>query len=229
MSEDVQIKILYCGVCHSDVHQARDEVEEMMPTVYPCVPGHEIVGARRAGRQRCLEVEGKAISSLSVAWSPRRGTRANCKAGPEQFCVEFATFTYNAPDKDSGGVTYGGYSDSIVVDEHFVLRGPSALDPAPVAPLLCAGITTYSPLRRWGRGRAEGRRRRPRRPGPHGGEVRARVRRARGAVHHLAAQGGRRWRLGADEVVVSRDPDEMRKHASSFDFILDTASPPRTT
>jgi uncharacterized zinc-type alcohol dehydrogenase-like protein len=153
------------------------------------------------------------------------GECENCKAGEEQFCVAFPTFTYNAPDKVSGGVTYGGYSDSIVVDERFVLRVPSSLDPAAVAPLLCAGITTYSPLRHWGAG-----------PGKKVGVV------GLGGLGHMALKFSHAFgahtvlfttsprkaadaqRLGADEVVVSSDPAAMRKHAGSFDFILDTAS-----
>jgi uncharacterized zinc-type alcohol dehydrogenase-like protein len=221
---DVQIEILYCGVCHSDLHQARDEWKSMMPTVYPCVPGHEIVGrVAKVGSAVEKFKEGDLVAVGCMVASC--GECVNCKAGHEQFCVAFATFTYNAPDKVSGGVTYGGYSDSIVVDEHFVLRVPNALDAASVAPLLCAGITTYSPLQHWGAG-----------PGKKVGVV------GLGGLGHMALKFSHAFgahtvlfttsprkaedakRLGADEVVVSSDPAEMRKHAASFDFILDTAS-----
>ena len=155
--EDVQLEILYCGVCHSDLHQVRDEWKSTMPAVYPCVPGHEIVGrvvrvggAVKKFKEGDLAAVGCMVDSC--------GECANCEAGEEQYCLNFATFTYNAPDKSSGGVTYGGYSDTIVVDESFVLRVPRSIDPAGAAPLLCAGITTYSPLRHWrvGRGKKVG-------------------------------------------------------------------------
>src|SRR5208337_3378440 len=146
--QDVQIQILYCGVCHSDLHQVRNEWENMMPTVYPCVPGHEIVGrvvkagsAVRKFKEGDLAAVGCMVDSDRVC--------ANCRAGNEHFCDSMPTFTYNAEDKHLGGVTYGGYSDSIVVDEAFVLRVPQKLDLASTAPLLCAGITTYSPMRHW--------------------------------------------------------------------------------
>src|ERR1700683_857962 len=145
---DVQIDILYCGVCHSDLHQVRNEWENMMPTVYPCVPGHEIVGrvvkagsAVKEFKQGDLAAVGCMVDSDRVC--------PNCSAGNEQFCDGMPTVTYNADDKHLGGVTYGGYSDSIVVDEAFVLRVPEKLDLAATAPLLCAGITTYSPMRHW--------------------------------------------------------------------------------
>jgi len=145
---DVQIEILFCGICHSDLHQVRNEWRDVMPTIYPCVPGHEIVG-------RVTEV-GSAISKFKRGDLVAVGclvdsdhTCPHCGEGLEQFCPNM-TLTYNAPDKHLGGVTYGGYSDSIVVDERFVLRVPANLDLAGTAPLLCAGITTYSPMRRWG-------------------------------------------------------------------------------
>src|SRR5919107_628000 len=125
---DVQIEILFCGICHSDLHQVRNEWSGI-PTVYPCVPGHEIVG-------RVTKVGSD-------------GNCHECQAGLEQFCPHM-TLTYNSPDVHLGGVTYGGYSDSIVVKEHFVLRVPYNLNLAGAAPLLCAGITTYSPMRHWG-------------------------------------------------------------------------------
>jgi alcohol dehydrogenase (NADP+) len=146
--EDVQIEILYCGICHSDLHQVRNEWSGVMPTVYPCVPGHEIVG-------RVTKV-GSAVTKFKLGDLAAVGCMVDsdlvcpeCQAGLEQFCQNM-TLTYNFPDKHLGGVTYGGYSDSIVVDQRFVLHVPSNLKLAGAAPLLCAGITTYSPMRHWG-------------------------------------------------------------------------------
>jgi uncharacterized zinc-type alcohol dehydrogenase-like protein len=223
-AQDVQIEILYCGVCHSDLHQTRDEWHDFMPTVYPCVPGHEIVG-------RVVKV-GSAVKKLKEGDLAAVGCLVdscreceNCKAGEEQYCVNFATFTYNAPDKVSGGVTYGGYSDTIVVDESFVLRVPKSLDLAGVAPLLCAGITTYSPLRHWQVKKGQ-------KVGIVGlgglGHMGVKFAHAFGAHTVLfttsPSKSADALRLGADEVVVSKNAAEMQKHASSFDFILDTAS-----
>src|SRR5246127_949715 len=145
---DVQIEILFCGICHSDLHQARSEWVEVMPTVYPCVPGHEIVGrvvkvgsAVKKFKEGDLAAVGCMVDSDRVC--------ENCRAGEEQYCIPGATFTYNSADVILGGVTYGGYSDNIVVDEAFVLRVPKSANLAGTAPLLCAGITTYSPMRHW--------------------------------------------------------------------------------
>jgi alcohol dehydrogenase (NADP+) len=144
---DVQIEILFCGICHSDLHTVRSEWSAM-PTVYPCVPGHEIVG-------RVTDV-GSAVTKFKPGnlaavgcMVDSDGNCTECKAGLEQFCPHM-TLTFSSPDVHLGGVTYGGYSDSIVVKEHFVLRVPSNLNLAGAAPLLCAGITTYSPMRHWG-------------------------------------------------------------------------------
>jgi alcohol dehydrogenase (NADP+) len=221
---DVQIDILYCGVCHSDLHQVRDEWKDVMPTVYPCVPGHEIVGrvARVGGGVKKVKV-GDLVAVGCMVDSCRECS--SCKAGEEQYCLAFATYTYNAPDKISGGVTYGGYSDTIVVDEAFVVRVPAGLDPAGAAPLLCAGITTYSPLRHWkvGKGKKVGI------VGLGGlGHMGVKLSRAFGAHTVLFTTSPRKredgLRLGADEVVVSTDASAMQKQAGSFDFILDTAS-----
>src|ERR1700728_3100228 len=145
---DVQIEILFCGICHSDLHQVRNEWKSVMPTVYPCVPGHEIVGrVTKVGSAVTSHKPGDIGAVGCMVDSDR--TCPECQAGFEQFCPN-VTLTYNAPDKRLGGVTYGGYSDSIVVDQRFVLRVPSNLNLAGAAPLLCAGITTYSPLRHWG-------------------------------------------------------------------------------
>ena len=145
---DVQIEILYCGVCHSDLHQCRNEWKGVMPTTYPCVPGHEIVGrVTKVGKDvKKFKVGSMAAVGCMVGSC---GVCVNCKADMEMYCVQGMTLTYNSADKYSGGVTYGGYSESIVVEEKFVLSVPENLDLAGVAPLLCAGITTYSPLRHW--------------------------------------------------------------------------------
>ncbi|HEX8680176.1 MAG TPA: alcohol dehydrogenase catalytic domain-containing protein, partial [Chthoniobacterales bacterium] len=143
---DVQIEILFCGVCHSDLHTARGE---WGGTTYPCVPGHEIVGrVTKVGRDVTKFKAGDLAAVGCMVDSDR--TCPNCKDGLEQYCDSRATFTYNSPDKHTGGNTYGGYSKSIVVDEAFTLRISDKLDLAATAPLLCAGITTYSPMRRWG-------------------------------------------------------------------------------
>jgi uncharacterized zinc-type alcohol dehydrogenase-like protein len=221
--QDVQIEILFCGICHSDLHQARNEWSGLMPTVYPCVPGHEIVG-------RVTKV-GSAVTKFKAGDLAAVGclvdsdaTCPECKAGFEQFCPNMV-LTYNFPDKHSGGVTYGGYSDSIVVNEHFVLRVPSNLDLAGTAPLLCAGITTYSPMRHWGvtKGKKVGV------VGLGGlGHMGVKFAHALGAhtVVFTTSPGKKddALRLGADEVVVSRDANEMAKHAGSFDFILDAVA-----
>jgi len=220
---DVQIEILFCGICHSDLHYARDEWHDFFPAVYPCVPGHEIVG-------RVVKV-----GSLVTRFRPgdlagvgclvdSDGTCHHCRAGHEHFCSN-QVLTYGSPDRHLGGVTYGGYSDSIVVDERFVLRVPSNLDPAGAAPLHCAGITTYSPIRAWGdiKGKKVGV------VGLGGlGHMGVKFAHAFGAhVVVFTTSPGKKedaLRLGADEVVVSRNGNEMKKHAGSFDFILDTVS-----
>src|SRR5204863_158444 len=150
VGEAEPIDILFCGICHSDLHSVRNEWSEFMPTVYPIVPGHEIVGrVTKVGSEVAKYKPGDLVAVGCLVDSDR--TCPQCKAGFEQYCPNL-TLTFNSPDKYLGGVTYGGYSASIVVDEHFVLRAPSNLNVAGAAPLLCAGITTYSPLRHWGVG-----------------------------------------------------------------------------
>ena len=163
---DVRIDILFCGVCHSDIHQARDEWGD---SIFPMVPGHEIVGRVVDGRRPRSRSSRSATSSASAAWSTRAARCGPCRQGIEQFCEKGAAFTYNGTEMDRKTPTYGGYSTQVVVAERFVLKIPAGLDPAGAAPLLCAGITTYSPLRQWNckHGRPR-RRRRPRRPRPHG-------------------------------------------------------------
>ena len=221
--KDVQIEILFCGICHSDLHSVRNEWSEFMPTVYPIVPGHEIVG-------RVTKV-GSAVSKFKPGdlaavgcMVDSDGTCSECRAGFEQFCPNM-TLTFNSPDPHTGVVTYGGYSESIVVDQRFVLRVPSNLKPAGAAPLLCAGITTYSPMRRWGVGKGK-------KAGVVGlgglGHMGVKFAHALGAhVVVFTTSPGKKedaLRLGADEVVISRNADEMLKHAESFDFILDAVS-----
>ncbi|MGO9339028.1 MAG: NAD(P)-dependent alcohol dehydrogenase [Terracidiphilus sp.] len=222
-AHDVQIEILFCGICHSDLHQARNEWSGVMPTVYPCVPGHEIVGrVTKVGAAVTRFKPGDLAAVGCLVDSD--GTCPECQAGFEQFCPNF-TLTYNFPDKHTGGVTYGGYSDSIVVTERFVLSVPSNLDLAGAAPLLCAGITTYSPMRHWGvtKGKKVGV------VGLGGlGHMGVKFAHALGA-HVVAfttspAKRDDALRLGADEVVISRNADEMQKHARSFDFILDAVA-----
>jgi uncharacterized zinc-type alcohol dehydrogenase-like protein len=220
LPNDVQLDILFCGVCHSDLHMASNE---WGGTHYPCVPGHEIVGrVVKIGRDVRKFKEGDLAAVGCLVDSCR--TCPRCEKGLEQYC-DGAVFTYNSKDEHTGGFTYGGYSKSIVVDQEFVLRVPSKLNPAAAAPLLCAGITTYSPLRHW-----------KVRAGQKVGVV------GLGGLGHMAIkfahalgahvvlfthspgkmQDGKR--LGADEVVLSRDEDAVEKHASSFDFIVDTVS-----
>ncbi|MGO9095551.1 MAG: NAD(P)-dependent alcohol dehydrogenase [Bryobacteraceae bacterium] len=220
---DVQIEILFCGICHSDLHTVRNEWRDFMPTVYPCVPGHEIVGrVTKAGAAVARFKPGDIAAVGCLVDSD--GTCPECRAGFEQFCLN-ATYTYNSPDKHLGGVTYGGYSDSIVVDERFVLRVPPSLDLAGAAPVLCAGITTYSPMRHWGVAKGK-------KVGVVGlgglGHMGVKFADALGAhVVVFTTSPNKKedaLRLGADEVVVSRNAGEMQKHAGSFDFILDAVS-----
>jgi len=220
---DVQIEILFCGICHSDLHQVRDEWSEVMPTVYPCVPGHEIVGRVTKVGSAVTGFKPGDLAAVGCMVDSDR-TCPECQAGQEQFCPNFI-LTYNFPDKHLGGVTYGGYSDSIVVDQKFVLRVPNNLDLAGVAPLLCAGITTYSPMRHWGvtKGKKVGI------VGLGGlGHMGVKFAHALGAhVVVFSTSPNKKedaLRLGADEVVISRNADEMEKQTGSFDFILDAVS-----
>jgi len=222
--QDVQIEILYCGVCHSDLHQVRNEWKDIIPTVYPCVPGHEIVGrVVKTGSAVKKFKEGDLAAVGCLVDSDR--TCPQCRAGQEQYCESMPTFTYNGPDTRLGGVTYGGYAESIVVDEAFVLRVPDKRNLAGVAPLLCAGITTYSPLRHWNVSKGK-------KVGIVGlgglGHMGVKFASAFGAHVVLfttsAGKSEDARRLGAHEVVISRNEAEMLKHAGSFDFILDTVS-----
>jgi len=221
---DIQIQILYCGVCHTDVHWSRNDWSDAIPAVYPIVPGHEIVGRVTATGAAVKKFkEGDSVAVGCMVDSCR--TCANCNRGEEQYCASIPVLTYNSPDKHLGGMTYGGYSESIVVDESFVLRMPAKLDLAGAAPLLCAGITTYSPLRYHNV-----------RKGQRVGII------GLGGLGHMALKFAAAFgtdtavfttspgkvadalRLGAHDVILSTDPAEMQKHAGTFDFILDTVA-----
>jgi uncharacterized zinc-type alcohol dehydrogenase-like protein len=218
---DVRIDILYCGVCHSDLHLARDEWGF---TTFPIVPGHEIVGrVVEVGNQVTRFKPGDVAAIGCMVDSCR--TCPDCAEGLEQYCRNQLVLTYNSPDKHTGTMTYGGYSNQIVSDEHFVLRVPEKLDPAAAAPLLCAGITTYSPLRHWETGPGK-------KVGIVGlgglGHMGVKLAHALGAeVVLFTTSPGKTAdakRLGADEVVVSRNADEMARQARRLDFILDTVA-----
>lgn len=220
LADDVQIEILYCGVCHSDIHQARNEWGN---SLYPMVPGHEIIGKVIAlgGNVSDFKI-GEMVGVGCMVDSCR--TCADCADNLEQFCND-CTYTYNAPDKVSGGNTHGGYSTQIVVDRHFVLHLSDKLDPAGAAPLLCAGITTYSPLKHWQIGKGD-------KVGIVGlgglGHMGVKFAHAFGAEVVLFTTSPNKAedakRLGAHEVVISKDAQAMQKHLASFDFILDTVA-----
>jgi uncharacterized zinc-type alcohol dehydrogenase-like protein len=222
-ANDVQIEILFCGICHSDLHSVRNEWSEFMPTVYPIVPGHEIVG--RVTKVGSAVKKFKAGDLAAVGCMvDSDGTCPECKAGFENFCPNMV-LTFNSPDKHLGGVTYGGYSESVVVDQKFVLRVPPNLNLAGAAPLLCAGITTYSPMRRWGVAKGK-------KVGVVGlgglGHMGVKFAHALGAhVVVFTTSPNKKEdarRLGADEVVISKNANEMQKQVESFDFILDAVS-----
>ena len=220
--QDVLIEIMYCGVCHSDIHQARNEWKG---TSYPVVPGHEIVGRAIAVGNEVDEF--KVGDLLGVGCMVDScGVCPDCLDHQEQFCDQ-TVFTYNSPDPHSGKMTYGGYSNQIVVDRRFILRISDKLDTAAVAPLLCAGITTYSPLRHWHIGKGD-------KVGIVGlgglGHMGVKFAHAFGAqVVLFTTSPGKiddAKRLGADEVVISLDTAQMQQHLQSFDFILNTIAAP---
>lgn len=219
---DVQIEILYCGVCHSDVHTARSE---WGGTVYPCVPGHEIVGrvSKVGGEVRRFAVGDTAAVGCMV---DACRTCESCTAGLEQYCDRGqVTFTYNSADPHGGATTYGGYASRIVVDQAFCLRVPASLPLAASAPLLCAGVTTWSPLRQWEIGKGS----KVAVVGLGGlGHMAVKLSHALGAETVLITTSPRKAvdarRLGADDVVLSRDPADLKRHASSCDLVIDTVS-----
>lgn len=218
---DVEIDILFCGVCHSDLHTARNEWHG---TIYPCVPGHEIVG-------RVVSV-GEHVKKFKVGDLAAVGCMVDscrecdyCKEGLEQYCEEGNIQTYNSPDKYLGTQTYGGYSEKIIVHEAFVLRVPDNLDPAATAPLLCAGITTYSPLKHWkvGPGKKVGI------VGIGGlGHMGVKLAKAMGAEVIVFTTSPSKVedakRLGADDVILSKDAEQMERYAGKLHFVLDAVS-----
>lgn len=216
---DVQIEILYCGICHTDLHQARND---WGGSVYPLVPGHEIVGRVAKVGGNVKKVKAGDVVGVGCIVDSCRGCSA-CRAGLEQYCEPGFTPTYNGADKKSGGMTMGGYSDRVVVDEHFVLKMPENLDLKGAAPLLCAGITTYSPLRHWKVGKGQ-------KVGVVGlgglGHMGVKFAHAMGAhvvmITTSPEKGEDARRLGADEVLVSKDAQAMAAQANTFDFILNT-------
>ncbi len=220
---DVEIDIQFCGVCHSDLHTVRNEWAN---SVYPVVPGHEIVGRVSRIGSAVTGFKAGGIAAVGCMVDSCR-TCPECEAGLEQYCQHGAILTYNSPDKHLGGMTFGGYSNRVVVDEAFVLRVSDKLNLAAAAPLLCAGITTYSPLRHWGVGKDS-------KVGIVGlgglGHMGLKFAHAFGAHTVLFTTSPGKTadarRLGADAVVMSRNPDEMKRHAGSFDFILDTVAAP---
>jgi uncharacterized zinc-type alcohol dehydrogenase-like protein len=220
---DVQIQILYCGVCHSDLHTVRNEWGN---TVYPVVPGHEIIGRVTAVGAHVNRFKPGDMAGVGCLVDSCQRCSA-CAEGLEQYCENGFVGTYNGEEMHTGGMTYGGYASNIVVTENFVLRVPDSLDPAAAAPLLCAGITTYSPLRHWQAGPGK-------KVGVVGlgglGHMGVKLAHAMGAqtVLFTTSPGKREdgLRLGADAVVVSKNAEEMAQHANSFDFILNTVAAP---
>jgi uncharacterized zinc-type alcohol dehydrogenase-like protein len=221
MSHDVEIEILYCGVCHSDLHQARND---WRGTTYPCVPGHEIVGKVTSVGTHVTKFKVGDLAAIGCMVDSCRECE-QCKNDLEQFCDASPTYTYNSPDKHLGGQTFGGYSENIIVDEHFVLRVPNNLDLAATAPLLCAGITTYSPLKHWKVGPGS-------RVGVVGigglGHMAVKLAKAMGAYvvafTTSASKTEEAKRLGADEAVVSTDKEAMKKYGKSLHVVLDTVA-----
>jgi len=219
---DVYIEIKYCGVCHSDIHTVRNE---WGGAKYPLVPGHEIVGIVRKVGSKVKHYQDGALVGVGCMVNAC-GECESCSSSVEQFCHRGATFTYNSVDRD-GSTTMGGYSNNIVVNEKFVLKIPENLKMETVAPLLCAGITTYSPLRHWKIGKGD-------KVGIIGlgglGHMAVKFARSFGAHVVVFTTSPQKTKdalqLGAHEVVFSKQPDEMKKHLNSFDFILDTVSAP---
>ena len=217
--DDVEIEILFCGVCHSDLHTARND---WGGTIYPAVPGHEIVGRVTQTGSNVIKFKAGDLAAIGCLVDSCR-TCKNCAEDLEQYCIKGFTGTYNGNDKHLGGKTFGGYAEKIVVDQHFVLRVPSNLDLAATAPLLCAGITTWSPLRHW-------------KVGKHSnvavvglgglGHMAIKLAKGLGAKVTLFSRSPAKEQdaldLGADKVVISTDPLQMKKVSGEFDLIIDT-------
>jgi len=218
-AKDIEIEILYCGVCHSDLHTARND---WGGTMYPAVPGHEIVGK--------ITKVGSEVTKLKVGDLAAVGCLVDscrecdsCKHDLEQYCLTGMVGTYNGPDKHLGGHTFGGYSEKVVVDEHFVLKVPSNLDLAAVAPLLCAGITTWSPLRHWKVGKGS----KVAVVGLGGlGHMAIKLAKGLGAEVTLFSRTPDKKKdaleLGADGIIISTDNDQMKAVGGKFDLIIDT-------
>jgi uncharacterized zinc-type alcohol dehydrogenase-like protein len=221
--KDVLIEILYCGVCHSDIHQARGEWGN---STFPMVPGHEIVGRVRETGAKVKKFKAGDMAGVGCIVDSCR-TCPNCRAGAEQFCDKVAAFTYNGTEMDRKTPTYGGYSTQVVVDEHFVMKIPAGLDPAGAAPLLCAGITTYSPLRQWKIKKGD-------KVGVVGlgglGHMAVKLASSMGTeVTMLSTSASKEKdarRLGASGFALTRDESTFKKLAGTFDFIIDTVSAP---
>jgi uncharacterized zinc-type alcohol dehydrogenase-like protein len=220
---DLLLDVLYCGICHSDIHQARDEWKSWGPTAYPCIPGHEVIGR--------VQAVGKAVTKFKVGDIGGVGcmvnscrTCENCAADREQNCTKGATFTYNSPDSDKKGEhTFGGYSDKMVVTEHFVIRIPPGMDLAATAPLLCAGITTFSPMQHWKVAAKQ-------RVGVIGlgglGHIAVKLAVARKAdVTLFTTSPGKvadAKKMGAKEAILWSDAAAMKRVANSFDLLIST-------
>lgn len=220
LSHDVEIEILYCGICHSDLHSVRNE---WGGTTLPIVPGHEIVGRIISTGSHVTKFKAGDLAAVGCIVDSCRECEY-CKEGEEQFCEKGNTIVFNSPDKHLGGKTYGGFSESIVVDENYVLHVPEKLDPASAAPILCAGITVYSPLKHWNAGPGK-------KVGIIGigglGHMAIKIAKALGAYVIIFSTSLSKVedakRLGADEVVISTNPKQMKRQ-SKFDLILDTVS-----
>jgi len=221
LPHDVEMEILYCGICHSDLHQIRNDFGG---TIFPIVPGHEIVGRVSKSGDHVKKFKVGDLAAVGCIIDSC-GKCEYCKDDVEQFCDEEVTFSFNSPDKHLGGATFGGFSETYVCNEKYVLRVPESLDAAAAAPLLCAGITVYSPLKHWQAG-----------PGKRVGIV------GIGGLGHLAIKVAKAMgahvvvfttspskvedakRLGADEAVLSTDTERMNKYSRSLHFVLDTVS-----
>lgn len=216
---DVEIDILYCGVCHSDLHTARND---WGGSVYPVVPGHEIVGRVTKTGSGVTKFKPGDLAAVGCMVDSCREC-SSCKHDLEQYCIPGFTGTYNGKDKHLGGRTFGGYSEKVVVDEHFVLKVPENLDLAAAAPLLCAGITTWSPLRHWNVGKDST----VAVIGLGGlGHMAIKLAKALGAHVSLFSRSPEKEKdaleLGADEVIISTDSEQMLKVNGKFDLIIDT-------
>lgn len=218
-AKDIEIEILYCGVCHSDLHTARNDWGR---TIYPVVPGHEIVGKVTKVGSEVTKLKVGDLAGVGCMVDSCRECES-CKQDLEQYCLSGLTGTYNGNDKHLGGHTFGGYSEKVVVDEHFVLKVPSNLDLAAVAPLLCAGITTWSPLRHWNVGKGS----KVAVVGLGGlGHMAIKLAKGLGAnVTLFSRTPGKKkdgLELGADEVIISTDNNQMNSVKGKFDLIIDT-------